>query len=185
MSLIETLIALTVLAIGLTAAASAVIYSSLSLARTAHVEEASMLAQSLASALASVPYTAQLGGGVSPFADVNAGNNNDIADSAGAFCSVGLSIGSATSAIVSCTGSAAVPSGTAAPDHTDSELTGTQLAQIVIALPTGRTPFERYWNIRPTTAGAGTNGVTYAVIVRWKEGSAYYRTVVVGTRFQP
>ena len=78
MSLIETLIALTVLAIGLTAAASAVIYSSLSLARTGHVEEASMLAQSLSSALSSVPWTAQLSGAVSPFANSNAGNDGDV-----------------------------------------------------------------------------------------------------------
>jgi hypothetical protein len=182
MSLIETLIALTVLAIGLTAAASAVIYSSLSLARTGHVEEASMLAQSLSSALSSVPYTAQLSGAVSPFANSNNGNDGDVADSAGAFCSVGLSIGSAASSIVQCTGGAAVPSGADAPDHTDSELAGSQLASIVVPLPTGRTPFERFWNIAPMPSG---NGVMYAVIVRWKEGNAYYRTVVVGTRFRP
>jgi prepilin-type N-terminal cleavage/methylation domain-containing protein len=163
LTLIEVLMALTVLTIGLTGAMASVIYASGSLARSLHVGEATMLAQSLASALNSVPYTAQLTGG-SPFADKNAGNNGDVADSELLYAGT------------------TVPTGGSAPDHTESELASSSLATLVAPLPTGGTPYERFWNIVPQPSG---NGVVYAVIVRWKEGGTYLRTTVVGTRFQP
>ena len=164
LTLIEVLMALTVLTIGLTGAMASVVYASGSLARSVHVGEATMLAQSLASALASVPYTAQLAGNASPFADTNAGNNGDIADSALLYAG------------------SSVPTGSSAPDHAESELAGSSLNAMVTPLPTGGTTYERYWNIAPQPSG---NGVVYAVIVRWKEGGVYLRTTVVGTRFQP
>jgi prepilin-type N-terminal cleavage/methylation domain-containing protein len=172
LTLIEVLMALTVLTIGLTGAMASVVYASGSLARSVHVGEATMLAQSLASALASVPYTAQLAGNASPFADTNAGNNGDIADSALLYAG------------------SSVPTGSSAPDHAESELAGSSLNAMVTPLPTGGTTYERYWNIAPQPSG---NGVVYAVIVRWKEGGGgradggdvYLRTIVVGTRFQP
>ena len=164
LTLIEVLMALTVLTIGLTGTMASVVYASGSLARSVHVGEATMLAQSLASALASVPYTAQLAGNASPFADTNAGNNGDIADSALLYAG------------------SSVPTGSSAPDHAESELAGSSLNAMVTPLPTGGTTYERYWNIAPQPSG---NGVVYAVIVRWKEGGVYLRTTVVGTRFQP
>ena len=172
LTLIEVLMALTVLTIGLTGAVASVVYAGGSLARSVHVGEATMLAQSLASALSSVPYTAQLAGNASPFADTNAANNGDIADSALLY-----------------TGSS-VPTGSSAPDHAESELAGSSLNAMVTPLPTSGTTYERYWNIAPQPSG---NGVVFAVIVRWKEGGGaradgrdvYLRTTVVGTRFQP
>jgi prepilin-type N-terminal cleavage/methylation domain-containing protein len=164
MSLLEVMIALAILAIGLTGATSAVLYSTRALAHSSHVEEASMLAQSLASALASIPYTAMLPGPVSPFSNPNTGNDGDIADSQNQFAN------------------ATLPSGSWAPDHSESQLAGSQLAAMVAPLPTGRTPYERYFNIAPMPSG---NGVMFAVIVRWTESGVFRRTVVVGTRFQP
>lgn len=164
LTLIEVLMALTVLTIGLTGAVASVVYASGSLARSVHVGEATMLAQSLSSALSSIPYTAQLSGGASPFADKNVGNNGDIADSALLYAG------------------SAVPTGSAAPDHTESELAGSSLVAMVAPLTTGGATYERFWNIAPQPSG---NGVVYAVIVRWKEGPTYLRTTVVGTRFQP
>ena len=45
------------------------------------------------------------------------------------------------------------------------------------AAPTDGVTYRRYWNIAPV----GTRGVVIAVIVRWKEGADFRRTVVVGT----
>lgn len=177
MSLVEVLIALTVLAIGLTGATAASVYSSRAMARSSHVEEASMLAQSMASAVSSVPYTV-LASGVSPFANANAGNDGDIADSEGRYCSASF----ATAGLGSCLGGATLPAGAWAPDHADADFAGSQFAAMVSPLPTGRTPFQRFLNVAPMPSG---NGVMFAVIVRWKEGDVYQRTVVVGTRFQP
>jgi hypothetical protein len=120
----------------------------------------------LLSALEAVPYTARgsgASGGVNNlFTNSSATNDNDIADSASVFATATLPVGSY--------------------DHADTELAGTPLASMVAPLPIGRTTFERYWNVAPLAAGTG---VTLAVIVRWKEGSIWRRTVVVGTRYSP
>lgn len=170
MTLIEVMIALVVLAIGVTGAISSVVYSSLVVARSQHLEEASMLAQSLASALSSAPYVTVISASptcaapCSPFRDSNTGNNTDITDTQDKF------------------NAATVPTGTGAPDHVDAEIVGSKLAPLVTPLPTGRTPFERFWNVAPLPSG---NGVMFAVIVRWDEGGLKLKTVVFGTRFQP
>jgi prepilin-type N-terminal cleavage/methylation domain-containing protein len=170
MTLIEITIALAVLAFGLSAAFATVGYASRFQSTAAHVEEASALAQSLLSGLLSVPY-ASVGLGnasgsgppqnVGLFRDFSTANNGDIADSAGNFAL------------------ATIPAGSF--DHQDNEM-GPSLAAAVIPLPTGRTRYERYWNVAPLAVG---QGVAIAVIVRWSEGGTYRRTVVVGTRYQP
>jgi prepilin-type N-terminal cleavage/methylation domain-containing protein len=168
MTLLEVMIALAVLAFGLSGAFATVGYASRFQSTAAHVEEASALAQSLLTVLLSVPYVAAGTGtasGTPPtgglFSDVNTANNGDIADSAGNFAL------------------ATIPAGSF--DHQDSEM-GSNLAPAVIPLPTGRTKYERFWNIAPTAVGPG---VTIAVIVRWSESGTYRRTVIVGTRYQP
>jgi type IV pilus modification protein PilV len=166
MTLIEVLIALGVLAVGITGSISSVVFASRFASTASHLQEASALTQSLLSALEAVPYTARgsgASGGVNNlFTNSSATNDNDIADSASVFATATLPVGSY--------------------DHADTELAGTPLASMVAPLPIGRTTFERYWNVAPLAAGTG---VTLAVIVRWKEGSIWRRTVVVGTRYSP
>jgi prepilin-type N-terminal cleavage/methylation domain-containing protein len=168
MTLIEITIALAVLAFGLSAAFATVGYASRFQSTAAHVEEASALAQSLLSGLLSVPYASAGTGNASGspptgglFRDFSTTNNGDIADSAGNFAL------------------ATIPAGSF--DHQDSEM-GASLVPAVIPLPTGRTNYERYWNVAPLAVG---QGVAIAVIVRWSEGGTFRRTVVVGTRYQP
>ena len=164
MTLLEVMIALAVLAFGLSGAFATVGYASRFQSTAAHVEEASALAQSLLSVLLAVPYSATGAGGASLFANASLTNDGDIADTAGNFAL------------------ATVPAGSF--DHVDGDLGGI-LSQSVIPLPTGaRSGYQRYWNIAalPSTVGSG---VTIAVIVRWSESGTWRRTVVVGTRFQP
>jgi prepilin-type N-terminal cleavage/methylation domain-containing protein len=168
MTLLETTIALAVLAFGLSAAFATVGYASRFQSTATHVEEASALAQSLLSALLAVPYAAVSTGGVdagtagaSLFANTSTTNDTDIADSAGNFALATLPAGSF--------------------DHVDGEL-GNTVGQSVIPLPTGRTRYERYWNVAPLAVGTG---VSIAVIVRWSESGTWRRTVVVGTRYAP
>lgn len=162
-TLMESMVTMAILAIGVAAAISITVDSAKSVSRSAHVEEANMLAQSLVSALMTVPWNARGSGGASLFANTSTANDGDIIDSAGTF---------ATAVALS-------PSNY---DHSETEITGTPLAALVTPLPTGRTPFERYWNIAPI---AGTTGVSLAVIVRWQEGTSWRRVVMVGTRYQP
>jgi Tfp pilus assembly protein PilV len=164
LTLIEVLIALGVLVLGVTGTILSILHSSTFLGRAAHLEEATTLAQSLASALSSVPYTAELSGSVSPFADSNTGNNGDIADSQLAFAADAL------------------PTGAGAPDHSDSELAGSSIASSVVPLSAGSVAYERYWNVAPLPSG---NGVAFAVIVRWDEAGTKNRVVVIGTRYRP
>jgi prepilin-type N-terminal cleavage/methylation domain-containing protein len=181
MTLLEVMIALAVLAFGLSGAFATVGYASRFQSTAAHVEEASALAQSLLSVLMAIPYAATSvngdggipGGGAAGdplLKNVSTTNDNDIADTAGNFTL------------------ATVPSGSF--DHSDGEL-GT-VAASVIPLPTSissdggdggvRNGYQRYWNIAPTAVGPG---VMIAVIVRWSEGGTWRRTVVVGTRYAP
>jgi prepilin-type N-terminal cleavage/methylation domain-containing protein len=168
MTLLEVMIALAILAVGASGAISTVVYSSRSLGTGQNVERATVLAQSLLSALMAAPSTAQgSGASASPktlFTNTYAGvgtNDDDVADSANAFTAATLAASKY--------------------DHAESELTGTPFAALVAPLPTG---FERYWNIAPVIAGSA-NGVVLAVIVRWREGTVWRRTVVVGTRYFP
>jgi prepilin-type N-terminal cleavage/methylation domain-containing protein len=163
MTLLEVMIALAVLAFGLSGAFATVGYASRFQSTAAHVEEASALAQSLLSVLLAVPYAATGTGGASLFANTSTTNDNDIADTAGNFALATLPAGSF--------------------DHVDADL-GATLGQSVIPLPTSRTPYQRYWHIAPLPANVG-QGVTIAVIVRWSESGTWRRTVVVGTRYQP
>lgn len=164
-TLVEVLIALVVLVIGLTAASATVIYASKSTSTGLHVEQASTTAQSLLTALLSVPYTSSgTGASASPnnlFTNATAANDIDITDTT-------LKFQQAT-----------LPPN--AYDHADSELPANVLAMIA-PQPAGGITYQRYWNIAPI----GTNGVLIAVIVRWQEGQGpWQRTVVVGTRYQP
>lgn len=161
LTLVEVLVALLVLAIGLSGSLLTLLYASRFTAVATHLDEGTSLAQSLTTALMSVPYSAQLSAGGSPFSDSNVNNDGDIADSALRFAG------------------SALPTATWAPDHSESELTGTSFAAMVRKLPLG---YSRYWNVAPLPSG---NGVAIAVVVRWVEGRSYKRTVVVGTRYSP
>jgi prepilin-type N-terminal cleavage/methylation domain-containing protein len=162
-TLIEVMIALVVLVIGLTAATSTVIYASKSTSTGMHVEQASTMAQSLLTALMSVPYNASgTGNSASPktfFTNTYTSNDADVADSAQNFALATLPASSY--------------------DHVDSELPAGVLG--MLAPQPGAPNYERYWNIAPM----GTNGVVIAVIVRWHESAGWQRTVVVGTRYSP
>ena len=166
-TLVEVLIALTVLVIGLTAATATVIYASKSTSTGLHVEQASTMAQSLLTTLMAVPYSsAGTGASASPnsfFTNVTTANDADIADSALNFQLTTLPANSY--------------------DHADSELPANVLA-MVAPQPAGGITYQRYWNISPI---GGTNGVVIAAIVRRQEGGngPWRRTVVVGTRYQP
>jgi prepilin-type N-terminal cleavage/methylation domain-containing protein len=161
-TLMESIVTMAVLTIGVAAAIGVTVDSAKSVSRSAHVEEANMLAQSLVSALMTVPWSARGSSGASLFANTSTSNDNDIVDGAGTFTNPTLP--------------------PTAYDHSETEITGTPAATLVTPLPTGRTPFQRYWNIAPI---AGTNGVSIAVIVRWQEGTAWKRVVMVASRYQP
>jgi prepilin-type N-terminal cleavage/methylation domain-containing protein len=163
-TLIEVLVSLAVLAFGLTAAANTVVYASRFLATGTHVQDASMLAQSLLTTLMALPYDSRgTGPSASPntlFTNTSTTNDTDVADSAKAFTAATLAAG--------------------VYDHADGELAGAARA-MVAPIPAGNTTYERYWNIAPV----GTNGVVIAVIVRWRESGTWRRTVVIGTRYSP
>ena len=123
-----------------------------------------MHAQSLLTALTALPFTAQgsTAASTSPnsvFTNTQPGNDADIADSSFLFAA------------------AVVPP--TAWDHANIEVVGSKWETTVTPLPAG---YQRYWNIAPLSAG---NGVTIAVVVRWKEGTGFRRTVLVGTRYAP
>jgi prepilin-type N-terminal cleavage/methylation domain-containing protein len=177
MTLVEVMMALVVLALGLSAAFATVGYASRFQGTASHVEEASAMAQSLLSALMAAPYAAaNINGdagtpGGSLFANTTTANDGDIADSAGNFALATLPANSF--------------------DHIDGEI-GAVLGQTMTPLPTianvdggpplVRNNYQRYWNIAPLPVG---QGVSIAVIVRWSEGGTWRRTVVVGTRYAP
>jgi prepilin-type N-terminal cleavage/methylation domain-containing protein len=162
MTLVESMASMGILLIGIAGALAVTVDSSRSANRGAHVEQASMLGQSLMSGLMSVPWTAQGSGGASLFANTSTSNDADIVDNAGVFTQSVLPVGSY--------------------DHAESEIAGTPTAAMVAPLPTDTPKFERYWNIAPI---AGTNGVVIAVIVRWQENQNWYRLALVGSRYQP
>lgn len=162
MSLIESMASMAVLAIGISGAIGITVDSSKSVGRGAHVEEASMLGQSLVSALMAVPWSARGSGSAPLFANTSTSNDADITDGARVFTQP------------------TVPAGSF--DHSEAEITGSPLAALVAPLPSGRTTYQRFWNIAPIP---GTNGVAIAVIVRWSEGGSWNRLVLVGTRYQP
>jgi hypothetical protein len=162
MSLIESMCSMAILAVGISGAIGITVDSARSINRGAHVEEATMLAQSLVSTLMSVPWNARGSSAASLFSNTSTSNDADITDGAGAFARSTLSPSSY--------------------DHSEAEITGSPIAALVTPLPTGRTAFERYWNIAPI---AGTTGVSIAVIVRWHENSTWSRVVLIGTRYQP
>jgi len=162
-TLIEVMISLVVLVIGLTAATATVIFASKSTSTGMHVEQASTMAQSLLTALMSVPYSSSgTGNSASPktfFTNTTTANDADLIDSAQNFALATLPANSY--------------------DHVDTELTPSVRA--MLAPQPGAPNYERYWNIAPM----GTNGVVIAVIVRWHESAGWQRTVVVGTRYSP
>jgi prepilin-type N-terminal cleavage/methylation domain-containing protein len=161
-SLIEVLISLSVLFLGLVAATLTVLYSSRSTSTALHVQQASTAAQSLLAALLAVPFTAAgTGNSASPntlFTNVTTANDGDVADSAGGFATATLP----------------------AYDHSDTELPAS-MASMTGPVPGDGISYQRYWNIAPV----GARGIVIAVIARWKEGTNWQRTVVVGTRYQP
>jgi prepilin-type N-terminal cleavage/methylation domain-containing protein len=163
MSLIEAMSSMAILAVGVSGAIGITVNSARSISRGAHVEEATMLAQSLVSTLMSVPWNARGSSAASLFANTTMANDTDITDGAGVFARPATPTASNY-------------------DHIETEITGTPIAALVTPLPTGRTTYERYWNIAPI---AGTAGVSIAVIVRWHENSNWSRVVLVGTRYQP
>jgi prepilin-type N-terminal cleavage/methylation domain-containing protein len=181
MTLLEVMIALAVLAFGLSGAFATVGYASRFQSTAAHVEEASALAQSLLSALLAVPIAGTTVGGdggsiagQSLFWNTTTANDGDIADTAGNFALATLPANSY--------------------DHQDGEI-GFDLGKSVIPLPSvslsdGGTAtsngYARYWNVAPLPTDGGSGpGFTIAVIVRWSESGTWRRTVVVGTRYQP
>jgi hypothetical protein len=161
-TLMETVASMAVLAVGISGALAITVDSSRSMSKSVHIEEASMLAQSLVSTLMSVPWSARGSSAASLFTNTSTTNDGDITDGAGVFTQAALPPGSF--------------------DHSEAEITGTPMAAMVTPLPTGRTPYQRFWNIAPIP---GTNGVSIAVIVRWHENSTWSRVVLVGTRYQP
>lgn len=162
LTLIEVMISLVVLFIGLSAATTTVLAASRSTSTALHVEQASTSAQSLLTTLLAVPFIAGgTGNSASPntfFTNVTTANDADVADSAGAFATGTLP----------------------AYDHDDTELPAS-VASMTTPPPTDGVTYQRYWNIAPV----GTKGVVIAVITRWKEGTSWKRTVVIGTRYQP
>lgn len=176
MSLIEGMIAMAILLIGLIAGLSTIIYASRALGSATHVEEGSALAQSLLATLLAIPYNAQVLGGTGVFTNVSTSNDADITDTASVFTQPTLPPW--------------------AFDHQETEIFGTladggpssaPLSALVVPLgtayyTTGRSAYERFWNVAPLASG---NGVSIAVIVRWREGPIWRRTVLVGTRYQP
>lgn len=166
-SLVEVVIALMLLAIGLTGAMATVLQSSKGLAVAGHIDQGTVLAQSLLSALMAAPSSGTAGGqgGTSCagskllIANCSLSNDADITDTAKVFVQPTLPAGSF--------------------DHSDAELAGTPLQAVVVPLP-ANPAFERYWNVAPLPNGLP--GVSLAVIVRWSEGPVWRRTVLVGTR---
>jgi Tfp pilus assembly protein PilV len=163
-TLMETVVSMGLLAVGISGALAISVDSSRSMSKSIHIEEASMLAQSLVSTLMSVPWSARGSSGASLFANTSTSNDADITDGAGVFARNQVTM----------------PAGSF--DHSEAEITGTPMAVLVTPLPVNRTAYQRYWNIAPI---AGTNGVSIAVIVRWHENSSWSRLVLVATRYQP
>ena len=164
LTLIEVMAALAVLAIGLLAGTSTVIYASKFTSTGMHVEQATTVAQSLMTTLLAVPYASSGSGNAAApntlFTNTTTANDADLIDSAHNFELATLPANSF--------------------DHADTELPANVLAMVGPS-PAGGITYQRYWNI----AAIGTNGVVIAVIVRWHENNQWLRTVVVGTRYQP
>lgn len=164
MTLVEVMIALAVLAVGVTGALSSVIYASRSLGTGIHVDEGDAFAQNLLTTLMAVPATGRgKGPAAAPntlFTNTSTSNDADVSDTAYAFTAPTLAAGSY--------------------DHADSELAGTPVGALLAPLPAR---YQRYWNIAPVPGSS--NGVIIAVIVRWHEGAVWRRSVVVGTRYFP
>jgi prepilin-type N-terminal cleavage/methylation domain-containing protein len=180
MTLMESMASMAILTIGISGAIGISVDSSRAVNRSAHVQEATMLAQSLVSALLTVPWSAVGAGGASLFANTSSTNDPNVADvevsgTIPAFKQATVPLG----AYDHCSETVNPPS---VLSQCVGEITGTPTAAIVTPLPTGRTNYERYWNIAPIT---GTNGVVIAVIVRWHEGSSWSRVVLLATRYQP
>src|SRR3977135_1336904 len=87
MTLMETVASLGLLAIGISGAMAITVDSSRSMSKSVHIEEASMLAQSMVSTLTSVPWSARGSSGASLFDNTSTSNDTDITDGAGVFAS--------------------------------------------------------------------------------------------------
>jgi len=180
-TLLEAMVALTVLLIGALGTMALHTQGQRMEMESRGITRATAIAQDLMSQIATWAYTDPR------LADANAANNTDFADSADLF-----------------------ENQTPPPfDHAEADLTLNGLSWNGIPGPGSAAPvpyigapctpgaeacYERYWNVSTTDAGGNlidsngngiADGVRVAVLVRWMEGTAWHRIVLVGFVVNP
>jgi prepilin-type N-terminal cleavage/methylation domain-containing protein len=175
MSLIEMMVASSVLLIALLGVGGANMAAG-RIATSTRDAEAAALAQELTGVLANLQYTSSGTAPTGLFANTNTSNDTDITDMAGAMNS--FSVDPIASAIV---------------DHAETELPAAvraALTPVSVTTPNTTTPiYTRYWTIAPIPDPLGSTnvaGVTIAAIVRYTtDGRTYKHVAVITTRFDP
>jgi prepilin-type N-terminal cleavage/methylation domain-containing protein len=132
-----------------------------------HMTRATAIAQDLLDNIALWPYQDNVAG--TPLADTSTTNNGDIGDT-------GLNFQTDND-----------PLGDGLADHGEPDLANMGALWTGIPANTLPTGYERYWNVvYVDTNGNGVNDVVQiAVIVRWQQGGAWRRVVLLTAKLNP
>jgi prepilin-type N-terminal cleavage/methylation domain-containing protein len=128
---------------------------------------ATAIAQDLVNNIALWPYQDNVAG--TPLANVQAGNDADIGDTASAFQWT------------------ADPLGSGLADHGEADLAA--MGALFTGIPASElgSDYERFWNVAYVdTNGNGVNDVVQiAVVVRWRQGGGWRRIVLLTAKLNP